>query len=79
MHANRTHPRRSARLTTALKAAETTRFHPSPRLSIGGNSPCLIICNAIRVKTLGELVRGLAYAPLKGVIGTKSAGHHLFL
>ncbi len=30
MHANRTHPRRSARLTTALKAAETTRFHPSP-------------------------------------------------
>ena len=31
MRANRTHPRRSARLTTALKAAGPTRTHPSPR------------------------------------------------
>lgn len=30
MHANRTHPRRSARLTAALKAAGPTRAHPSP-------------------------------------------------
>ena len=30
MRANRTHPRRSARLTTALKAAGPTRTHPSP-------------------------------------------------
>jgi hypothetical protein len=30
MYANRTHPRRSARLTTALKAAGATRPHPSP-------------------------------------------------
>ena len=30
MRANRTHPRRSARPTTALKAAGPTRAHPSP-------------------------------------------------
>ena len=30
MCANRTHPRRSARLTAALKAVEPTRTHPSP-------------------------------------------------